>query len=111
MRPTLILPFLFLAGCAGPRGPLDALENTASGSVRIRVIKLDLAENTFALAPSDYDNFLTARDDLKQAMRSRAAAICAPSGIQELVLDEPEYFKGIDLSPRGYLYCRRAATQ
>src|SRR5258706_16147865 len=99
MKRTILLPFLFLAGCASPSDSLDGLENTNSGSVLVRVVKLDLSENTYQLAPSAYDDLLTANDDLKQAMRSRAAAICAPRGVQVLVLDEPDYLKGIEASP------------
>lgn len=111
MKRTIFSLFLFLSGCASPSGSLDALENTNSGSVLVRVMALDSTENTFVLAPSAYDDFLTSKDDLKQAMRLRAAAVCARSAIQLLVLDDPEYFKGIDLSPRGYLFCRRVRTE
>jgi hypothetical protein len=107
MKRAIFPVFFFLAGCAGPSGSLDALENMNSAGVLVRVVTLDPLERTFELAPSAYDNFLNSKGDLKQAMRLRATAVCAPSGVQILVLDEPEYLKGIDLSPHGYLYCRR----
>jgi hypothetical protein len=106
MKVTKLVPlFLFLAGCSSTNGPLDAVEKTSSGGVLVLVEKLDLAENSYLLTPSAQDSFLTADSDLKQAMRSRAAAICGPAGVQFLDVDRPYYIQ-VELSPRGYLHCR-----
>jgi len=105
MNATKILPLcLFLVACASTEGPLDAVERTDSGSVLVRVMRLDLAENSYELVPSAHAIWFTDTEELKQAMRSRAAAICAPGGIQFLDVDRPYYIQ-VELSPRGYLHC------
>ena len=105
MNIAKLLPlFLLLAGCAGTSGPFDAVEQTNSGGVLVQVEKLDLAENTYLLTPSER-GWLASTADLKQAMRSRAAAICMPGGVQILDVDRPAYIQ-VELSPIGYLHCR-----
>src|SRR5258706_8096840 len=106
MDATKILPLcLFLAACASAEGPLDAVEKTDSGGVLVHVMRLDLAENSYELAPSDEDVWFTSTADLKQALRSRAAAVCGAGGIQFLDVDRPYYIQ-VELSPVGYLHCR-----
>ena len=105
MDATKFLPLcLFLAACASTEGPLDAVEKTDSGGVLIHVMRLDLAENSYELAPSGNDVWFMSTADLKQAMRSRAAAICGTGGIQFLDVDRPYYIQ-VELSPRGYVHC------
>ena len=106
MDATKILPLcLFLAACATTDGPLDAVEKTDSGGVLVHVMRLDLAENSYELVPSGEDVWFTSTADVKQAMRSRAAAICMPGGVQSLDVDRPAYIQ-VELSPVGYLHCR-----
>lgn len=106
MEATKILALcLFLTACASTEGPLDGVERTDSGGVLVRVMKLDLAENSYELAPSGHDIWFTDTEDLKQALRARAAVICGPGGIQFLDVDRPYYIQ-VELSPRGYLHCR-----
>ena len=106
MTVTKLLPlFLLLAGCADANGPFDAVERTDSGGVLIHVMRLDLAENSYELVPSGEDVWFTSVAALKQAMRSRAAAICMPGGVQSLDVDRPAYIQ-VELSPVGYLHCR-----
>ena len=106
MDATKILQLcLFLAACATTDGPLDAVERTDSGGVLIHVMRLDLAENSYELVPSGEDVWFTPTAALKQAMRSRAAAICMAGGVQSLDVDRPAYIQ-VELSPVGYLHCR-----
>jgi len=106
MTVTKLLPlFLLLAGCADVNGPFDAVERTDSGGVLIHVMRLDLAENSYELVPSGEDVWFTPTAALKQAMRSRAAAICMAGGVQSLDVDRPAYIQ-VELSPVGYLHCR-----
>jgi hypothetical protein len=106
MISTKSLPLLLLlAGCAGTSGPFDAVERTNSGEVLVKVEKLDLAENTYLLTPYAEYGWLKSPPDLKQAMRSIAAAICMAGGVQSLDVDRPYYIQ-VELSPVGYLHCR-----
>ncbi len=106
MNATKFFPLcLSLAGCASMEGPLDAVEKTSSGSVLVQVEKLDLAENTYRLTPDAEYGWFISTADLKQAMRSRATAICMPGGVQSLDVDRPAYIQ-VELSPVGYLHCR-----
>ncbi len=105
MNISKLLPlFLLLAGCADANGPFDAVEKTDSGGVLIHVMRLD-PENSYELVPSGEDVRFTSIAALKQAMRSRAAAICMPGGVQSLDVDRPAYIQ-VELSPVGYLHCR-----
>ena len=105
MKVTKLVPlFLFLAGCSSTNGPLDAVESTNSGGVLVLVERLDLAENSYELVPSGEDVWFTSTADLKQAIRSRAAAVCGAGGIQFLDVDRPDYIQ-VELSPRGYVHC------
>ena len=105
MDATKILPLcLFLAACASTEGPLDAVEKTDSGGVLIHVMRLDLAENSYELVPSGEDVWFASTADMKQAMRSRAAAVCGAGGIQFLDVERPYYIQ-VELSPRGYVHC------
>jgi hypothetical protein len=103
---TKSLPLLLLlAGCASTSGPLDAVERTNSGEVLVQVEKLDLAQNSYLLTPYAEYGWRTSTADLKQAMRSRATAICMAGGVQSLDVDRPYYIQ-VELSPVGYLHCR-----
>jgi len=96
---------LLLAGCASTSGPFDAVERTNSGEVLVQVEKLDLAQNSYLLTPYAEYGWRTSTADLKQAMRSRATAICMAGGVQSLDVDRPYYIQ-VELSPVGYLHCR-----
>jgi hypothetical protein len=106
MISTKSLPlFLLLAGCADTSGPFDAVEQTNSGAILVQVEKLDLAEKSYLLTPYAEYGWLTSTADIKQAMRSRATAICMAGGVQSLDIDRPAYIQ-VELSPVGYLHCR-----
>jgi hypothetical protein len=99
--------FLLLAGCATASGPLDAEVQEGSQPIVVQVFQTD--HNAYELVPS-YPGLVwglitPSKDETSEAVRSKAASLCAQGAIDVLDESRPDYIL-VELSPRTYLHCR-----
>jgi hypothetical protein len=79
------------------------------GSQPIVVQVFQIDRNAYELVPS-YPGLVwgliaPSTDEASQAVRSRAASLCAPGAVAILDESRPDYI-AVELSPRAYLHCR-----
>ena len=99
--------FFLLAGCATASGPLDEEINVGSQPIVVQVYRTD--HNAYELAAS-YPGLIwmvstPSKEEASEAVRAKAAALCAPGSIETLDESRPDYIL-VELSPRAYLHCR-----
>jgi hypothetical protein len=105
ISPLVLLALL--AGCATAGGPLDAEVEVGSQPIVVQVFQTD--QNAYELVPS-YPGLIwglitPSKDEASEAIKSRAASLCAPGAVEVLDEGRPDYI-GVELSARAYLHCR-----
>ena len=70
----------------------------------VDVTKLERDQGSYMLVARSVWLFDTA--SIQQALTDKAQQVCAQTGVEQLMVAEPDYIANDILPPRGYVHCR-----